>query len=277
VAFGFGSLGKLPEGGDWLLLGAFAAYSGSGGIGNAYTTNWMRDKGYGMGATVGYIPAAGAHIDGAPPLAPHGNVFIVNERSLDSWRQWWRYVNVDQWAIFGVGSIAGMALAALFTVQYVPSGTVASEWAVANMQATGIAAVHGQFFWYLTLVCGLWILFSTQLGIVDGLPRSTTDIIWAASPRLRQRGDVRRVYYGVLLAFAVWGCIGLNLARPITLIIIGANAAAFIFVVESLRTLVVNRTFLPAELRAPLWRDICLVCCALFYGGFLSIALWRLL
>jgi hypothetical protein len=169
-----------------------------------------------------------------------------------------------------------MALAALFTIQYVPAGTVAGEWAVANMQATGIAAVHGPVFWYLTVLCGFWILFSTQLGIVDGLPRATTDILWSASPRLRQMGDVRRVYYGVLLVFAVWGCIGLNLARPITLIIIGANAAAFIFVVESIHTLVVNRRFLPGELHAPLWREACLVLCALFYGGFLTVAIARL-
>jgi hypothetical protein len=273
VLAGFGSVGQLPEGGDWVLLGAFAAYSGSGGIGNAYTTNWMRDKGYGMGATVGYIPSV---MGSAQPLPPHGNVFEINPESLDRWRQWWRYVHLDQWLIFGGGSILGMMLTALFTVQYVPAGTVAGEWAVANLQATGIAAVHGQVFWYLTIICGLWILFSTQLGIVDGLPRGTTDMLWSASPRLRRSGDVRRVYYGVLLAFAVWGCIGLNLARPITLIIIGANAAAFIFVVESLHTLVVNRRFLPRELRAPLWRDIVLVCCALFYGGFLSVALWRL-
>jgi hypothetical protein len=276
VAFGFGSLGRLPEGGDWVLLGAFAAYSGSGGIGNAYTTNWMRDKGYGMGATVGFIPSAGAHLANVVPLAAHGNVFVVDERSLDAWRQWWRYLHIDQWGIFGVGSIAGMALAALFTLQYVPAGTVASEWGVANMQATGIAAVHGRVFWYLTVICGLWILFSTQLGIVDGLPRSTTDMLWAASPRLRRGGDVRRVYYAVLAVFAVWGCIGLNLARPLTLIIIGANAAAFIFVVESIHTLVINRAFLPRELRAPMWREACLVCCALFYGTFLSIAIYRL-
>jgi hypothetical protein len=166
-----------------------------------------------------------------------------------------------------------MALTALFTLQFVPAGTVAGEWAVANMQAEGIAAVHGPVFWYLTIVCGLWILFSTQLGIVDGLPRGTTDILWAASPRLRKTGDVRRVYYGVLIVFAVWGCIALNLARPITLIIIGANAAAFIFVVESLHTLVVNRMFLPRELRAPLWREACLVLCALFYGSFVVLAI----
>jgi hypothetical protein len=276
VLGGFVSLGRLPEGGDWVLLGAFAAYSGLGGIGNAYVTNWMRDKGYGMSATVGYIPSALAPTQA---LAPQGNVFPINARSLDVWRQWWKYVHLDQWAIFGFGSLAGMALTALFTVQYVPHGTVAGEWAVANLQASGIAAVHGRIFWHLTVVCGLWILFSTQLGIVDGLPRGTTDMLWAASPRLRRMGDVRRVYYFVLMVFAVWGCIGLNLARPITLIIIGANAAAFIFVIESVHTLVVNRLFLPPELRAPLWRNACLVLCAVFYGSFIVVAvasaIWR--
>jgi hypothetical protein len=273
VLGGFGSVGRLPEGADWLLLGAFAAYSGSGGVGNAYTTNYMRDKGYGMSATVGYIPAA---LGSAAPLPGQGNTFVVNARSLEAWRQWWRYLHLDQWGIFGFGSIAGMALTALFTLQYVPAGTVAGEWAVANLQATGIAAVHGPVFWYLTIVCGFWILFSTQLGIVDGLPRGTTDILWAASPRLRKTGDIRKVYYGVLLVFAVWGCVALNLARPITLIIIGANAAAFIFIVESLHTLVVNRMFLPRALRAPLWREGCLILCAVFYGSFVVFAAARL-
>jgi len=46
--------------------------------------------------------------------------------------------------------------------------------------------------------------------------------------------------------------------------------------VESIHTLVVNRKFLPRELSAPLWREACLVACALFYGGFLSFAIWRL-
>jgi hypothetical protein len=270
VTTGFGSLGALPSGGDWLLLGAFAAYSGLGGVGNAYTTHWMRDKGYGMGATVGFIPSA---LGAAVPLQGHGNVFEVNQRSLAAWRLWWKYVHLDQWCVFGFGSMAGMALAALFTLQYVPAGTVAGDWAVANLQASGIAAVHGRIFWYLTLFCGLGVLFSTQLGIVDGLPRAITDTLWSASPAFRRRFDVRVIYYGVVASFAIWGCIALNLARPLTLIIIGANAAAVIFVVEAVHTLIVNRLFLPSELRPALWREACLVLCALFYGTFASVAI----
>jgi hypothetical protein len=273
VGGGLVSFGSIPAGADWALLGAFAAYSGLGGIGNALTTNYMRDKGYGMAATVGYIPAAMAE---ARPLPPQGNVFVPTADALKRWRAWWQYLYLDQWLIFGGGSLLGMALAIAFTLEFVPAGTVAGEWAVANLQAEGIAARHGQVFWYLTILCGFGILFSSQLGIVDGLPRGTTDILWAASPTLRRSGDVRRVYYGVLGAFAVWGCIALNLARPITLIIIGANAAAVIFVIESIHTLIVNRRFLPRELRGALWREACLVGCALFYGTFACVTAWKL-
>lgn len=268
TAGGFLSFGSMPQGGDWALIAAFAAYAGSGGIGNAYITNWMRDKGFGMGATVGFIPAAGAT---GVKLAPHGNTFDVTPASLVSWRGWWKHVYVDQWLVFGLGSLAGMALTALITLEYVAPGTRMGGWAIANLQAEAIAAVHGPVFWTLTVLCGFWVLFSTQLGVVDGLPRAITDVVWSASRRAREvsGGDVRKVYYGVVVAFALWGCIALNLAQPLTLIVIGANVAAFIFVVESVHTLVVNRTLLPRELRAPLWREAALVTTALFYGALL--------
>src|SRR3712207_6764810 len=56
VASGFVSFGAIPEGVDWFLLASFAAYAGSGGVGNATLTNWIRDKGFGMGGVVGFIP-----------------------------------------------------------------------------------------------------------------------------------------------------------------------------------------------------------------------------
>src|SRR5688572_17364634 len=47
----------VPPGADFFLLGAFAAYAGAGGVINITLSNWARDKGYGMSALVGYIPA----------------------------------------------------------------------------------------------------------------------------------------------------------------------------------------------------------------------------
>ena len=165
VLTGFATVGRLPDDVDWALIGAFAAYSGMGGIGNAFLTNWMRDKGYGMGATVGYIPAA---LGDRVTLSPQGNVFDVDDDSLESWRNWWKFLNVDQWGVFGLGSLVGMALMILLTLEYVAAGSSIDDWAVANLQASGIAAVHGPIFWYLTLIAGVWVLFSTQLALVDG-------------------------------------------------------------------------------------------------------------
>jgi uncharacterized protein YhhL (DUF1145 family) len=273
VAAGFSGLGPMPEGADAVLVGAFAAYSGIGGVGNAYITNWMRDKGYAMGATVGYIPGATAGKDVAVQPSPRGNVFAVTPESLARWRGWWRFASIDQWLVFGLGSISGMLLTAVLTLEYVPRGTTVGGWAIANLQAAAIAARLGPAFWSVTLLCGFWILFSTQLGIIDGLPRATTDMLWSASAAARRRKDIRRVYYAVVAAFAIWGCIALNLAQPLTLIIIGANIAGANMVFLSLHTLRVNRRFLPAELRPPLWREATLVACTLFYGIFALLAL----
>ena len=168
-----------------------------------------------------------------------------------------------------------MALTCLLTLQFVPPGSIAGEWAVANSQAAGMASALGPTFWYLTLICGLWILFSTQLGVVDGVPRAITDVLWSGSAAVRRwrGGDVRRVYYGVLALFTAWGCVALNLARPLTLIIIGANIAGVIFVFVSIHTLVVNRRLLPRELRPSRWREAALVGCALFYGASTTVVL----
>jgi hypothetical protein len=234
----------------------------------------MRDKGHGMGATVGYIPGA---LGRGAALSPHGNVFAVDERSLRAWRGWWRFLNVDQWAIFALGSITGMALTAVLTIEYVAPGASLGGWAVANLQASAVQRTHGPFFGLLAMLCGVWILFSTQLGVVDGLPRSITDMLWSGSESVRRwrGGDVRAVYATVLAAFAVWGCVALNLAQPLTLIVLGANIAAFNLVCLSLHTLVLNRQVLPAELRPSRAREAGLLLCALFYGAFATAALLR--
>ena len=40
-----GTFTMLPEGADFFLIGAFAAYSGAGGVANLTLSNWAREKG----------------------------------------------------------------------------------------------------------------------------------------------------------------------------------------------------------------------------------------
>ena len=62
-----------------------------------------------------------------------------------------------------------------------------------------------------------WILFKTQLDIIESMVRSITDILWTGSHRARtwSRGDVRVVYYGALALVCLWGIFALRLAQPI--------------------------------------------------------------
>jgi hypothetical protein len=262
---GFLGLGgtPIPRGGDWVLLASFAAYAGMGGIVNGTITNWMRDKGWGMAATSGYIAAV---VGGrAVHLSRVGNVFPLTAENRQRFREWFRYVRFEQAWVFGFGCFLGMGLPALMTVQFVPPGTnMTDNWATAAFQADGIARAMGgaaSLLWFLTLLNGFWILFSTQLGLTDTFARTITDILWSGSTRVRRwaHDDVRKVYYGLVLLFALFGIWAIRQATPGALIIAGAFMAAMNFVVIGAHVLVVHRRLLPPELRMPRWREGALI------------------
>ncbi len=240
-----------------------------GGITNGTISNWVRDKGWGMAATAGYIPAM---IGGrAVPLSRVGNRFPLNAESLSRFHEWMRYVRFEQAWIFGLGCFLGMGLPALMTVQFVPPGAdVTGGWASAVYQAQGIAQVFGQTAWFLTLLNGFWILFSTQLGLTDAFARTVTDIVWSSSPRVREfvKEDVRKVYYALLVLYALFGMWAIRQATPGALIVIGAFIAAMNFVLLAAHVLVVQRRFLSRELRMSQWRERLLCLFILLFSVF---------
>ncbi|HEU5135944.1 MAG TPA: Nramp family divalent metal transporter [Steroidobacteraceae bacterium] len=258
----------LPDNLDILLLGALVAYSGGGGVLNITLSNWARDKGYGMGSRVGHI--AGVVGGEKVRFAISGFMFNPDAPNLARWHGWWRIVRVDQWGIFFVGALLGMMLPALLYVTFVAPGTDIKGLAISAVLAQSIGAAGGAWLGMLMALLGVWILFKTQLDVVEGMTRSITDILWAGSERVRdwRGGDIRAVYYTVLAVVVIWGIIALKLAVPVMLLQISANIAGAIFVIASLHLLYLNTRVLPAALRPPLWRRVALVGMALFYGFF---------
>lgn len=260
----------VPEGADWFLLGAFAAFSGAGGMINITLSNWARDKGYGMGQVAGYIPAAigGAKVN----LAHVGYRFETTPEAMRRWHGWWRLIRADQYGVFFLGAILGMFLPAILYVTFVPGGEDIRGLAVASTLANAIAEAKGALFGGMVALMAVWILFKTQLDILEGTVRGITDIIWTGSRRVRawRGGDVRVVYYTVLGVTVVWGVLALRLAQPIVLLQIAANVGGLVFVLASLHLLRINTTLLPPALRPPLWRRVALVVMALFYGVFVG-------
>ncbi len=263
---GFFSFTGLPHPIDWGLIGALAATAGSGGIGNLTVTNWVRDKGFGMGAVVGAIPSAiGGH---EIRLSHVGSIFHVTDVSLARWREWLRYVHADQVWVWALFCFLGMYLNVNLATALIPHGTDLQGLAAGAYQAEYLSRIWPGF-WFLTLFNGFWILFKTQLGNTDILVRTITDAVWMSSPRARESAlSIRTIYYGILIAFSVWGAIVIRSASPFQLFKVVANMAGVVLAVAGVQIFIVNRRFLPRALRAPGWREAALLACSAFYAFF---------
>lgn len=266
----------IPPNVDLFLLGAFAAFSGAGGMANLTLSNWARDKGYGMSGNAGFIAAATGE---KSSLAHSGFRFAPTAEGMTRWRGWLRIVRVDQVGIFMIGAILGMALPAMLYLTFIPAGTTIGGLGATASLAQAMAGAAGPALGTVVAVMAVWILFKTQLDQMEGLTRAITDILWTGSSRLRawRGGDVRVVYYGVMVAGVSWGAVALKLAQPFVLLQITANMAGVVFVIGALHLLYINCTFLPVEVRPPLWRRIALLTFAAFYGVFVTLWLSSLL
>ncbi len=255
----------LPERVDILLLALFAATAGAGGIGNLVISNWFRDKGFAMASHVGGI--GGALAKHHQELARVGVIFPPTPANLQRWRTWWRYAELDQVALWGVGCFLGMFLNVNLMAGIVEPGTPLDGYAAGAYQAEYLARHLGPAFWYLALANGFWILYSTHLGNTDGLVRTVSDILWAGFPRL-QRWSASRLYALLLGALGLWALYSVRLGSVLELFKILGIVASPIMALGAVQILRVNTRLLPPELRPPLWRRIGLVLCALVYGGF---------
>jgi Mn2+/Fe2+ NRAMP family transporter len=262
---GFLTPQRLPAGVDLILLALFVATAGSGGIGNLVISNWFRDKGFAMAAHVGGI--GGVLAKEHQELAATGCIFPTTPSNLQRWRTWWRYAELDQAFLWGIGCFLGMFLNVNLMASITKPGTRLDPDAAGAYQAEYLAEHLGRVFWFLALLNGFWIVYSTHLGNTDTIVRTICDILWAAFPNV-QRWSASRLYAGLLGLLTVWGLVSIRLGSVLALFKILGIVASPIMALGALQILRVNTRLLPPELRPALWRRAGLLLCALVYGGF---------
>ena len=285
------AFGYLFEHGEWpiialsniAVLGAFAGYAGGGGLSNSTYSNFVRDKGWGMGAHVGAIPSA---VGGRSITLSHlGKTFPLTTANLARWRGWWRTVLADQVCIWAPGCFMGMALPALLSIGFAQHSTLSKQttkldWAQAVITADGMHHAPGfapwlaQALWVMTLIVGVMVLLPSQMSIVDDFSRRWTDILWSGNRRVRDRmqpQQVKVIYYAILTAYVVWTfiCAWLFSAygHPKLMVLIIANVNNLALGVTAFVLLRVNRRLLPRELRPDAFHSAGLAACGVFYLG----------
>lgn len=261
---GFFTFSALPENYDVMMLALLAATAGSGGLGNLAVANWVRDKGFGMGAHSGGFGGilASDHME----LQATGFMFSPTAENLRRWKIWWKYTLVDQSGLWAIGCLLGMFLNVNIALHIIPPGMELSGDQAGAFQAEFMAKSLWSGFWFLCLLNGFWVLLSTQIGNTDVLTRTTADIAWASWPRLRQHKS-STLYAAILFAVITWGIVALSIGEnAISLFKVLGAMASPILAIAAFQILRVNRRFLPKALHPPLWRTIGLLACGIFYG-----------
>lgn len=264
-----------------VVLGAFAGYAGGGGLSNSTYSNYVRDKGWGMGRRVGAIPSA---IGGRSVSLSHvGKIFPLTPENLRRWRGWWRYVLTDQIVVWAPGCFMGMALPALLSMQFARYTTVTpDQYTMAQaiitadgMRHAGWSPVLAKGLWIIALFTGLMVMLPSQLSIVDDFSRRWTDAIWSASQKVRSRmksHQVKYIYYTILGAYLLWSVVCAyffsNTPKLMTDFIANFNNLAI--GITSFQIFWINHRLLPRELRPRWYHSLGILGCGLFYMGLAS-------
>jgi len=231
-----------------ILVGALAA-AGAGGANNLVQSNWIRDKGFGMGR---YAPRIVSPITGHEEAAPEGErlSFPEDEANLSRWKVWWKRANLEQFVSFAlVGGIAIIvfSLVAYSTVYRNPDLPDSSGFDFIALEGNVLDDAVGPWFGTLFLAVGAVSLFAAALGIVDYVARLVADVIHVGYTRRRPGWTESKLYFGVVWTMVAVGSAILlaGFDQPLVLVTISTVLGGAIMVVYSCLLLITNRRYLP--------------------------------
>ncbi|WP_437223226.1 Nramp family divalent metal transporter [Planctomicrobium sp. SH661] len=271
------------------VLGAFAGYAGGGGLANSTYSNFVRDKGWGMGKQVGAIASA---VGGKSVTLSHtGSIFPLTSDNLRKWSGWWRYILTDQVFIWAPGCFMGMALPALMSIHFAPFSTLQESgisWAQAIVTADGmrlapgLSAVTTKILWLAALWAGLAVMLPSQMSIVDDFSRRWTDAIWTGSRHVRENfktDQVKWIYYSILAGYVLWSLVCAYLfsvyGTPKLMVVVIANLNNLALGITALQLLWINLTFLPKEIRPRWYQILGVLACSVFYLGLSALVFFE--
>ncbi|MBW2267837.1 MAG: Nramp family divalent metal transporter [Deltaproteobacteria bacterium] len=267
--------GSVPEGVHLpMLLGALA-FAGAGGSVNLAQSNYIKDKGYGMGCHIGRITSPFTGRD--EPTGDVGKVFEPTEENLARWRVWWRRTNLEHFASFYVLALLSLALFCLVAASLLPeAGEVAPDFEFLGAEAAALEERFGGWARRVFLATGVAVLFSTELALLDAVARVAADLL-RVGLQLYAKLEVglSRLYFGVLWVMIGFGAMVLlaGFDQPLTLIVLSAALNAFVMFLYSGLLLWLNLTTFHGPLRPHPVRVVALVFSLCFFGYFSALTL----
>jgi hypothetical protein len=271
LAQGFVQVGEIPDSvsqiGAATLLGAIA-FAGAGGAMNLAQSNWMRDKGLGMGAR---LPKVVSPFTGEEIAAPTtGYFFKRDEENMRRWRSWWKVADREQFTTFLV--VGGVTLFVFMALTYVtvPQGVAAESFDFIAVQGEALGAAQGSWLATTFWLIGTVVLFSTNLAVLDMVGRITADVLKTGLLRDSDTWTESKLYFATVWLEIAFGSVILlsGVTQPIILLVIASSLNGLVMFVYSVLLIQLNRFTLPREIGLKGGRLVVLGWAVLFYGGF---------
>ncbi len=256
------------------------AYAGSGGTLLLAQSLWLRDKGFGMARFQGRIAGIRGRNE---EVADTGVVADLSEDPTLRARfsAWMRTAEQELLVTFVLLIVASVVVTALVVVSTLGTGNAELAGELTGMvtqQAAVLEEVAGTWLKVVFLMGGAFVLFSTQLGIVDTVTRITGSIFYEQVGRHTEFWTLKRtfLFFLTVLVTASMGIVVLSwlggesveglqpdflvlIAGPFTI----ASMYAFALVVGYM-----NVRRLPDLQRPPTWKRWGMVWAGVLWGWF---------
>ncbi len=271
---GFVGIGTIPENLSVALIFGAIAFAGSGGAQNLCQSNWIRDKGFGMGQ---YVPRLVSPVTGAleaKDTSATSYIFETTPKNMERWQSWWRFANVEQIfsfvlvTVITIGLTSLLAHSTLFGEPNLPNNV-----SFLRIEAEQLERSVGRWFGVLFLAVGAFSLFGSAMGIIDYTSRLAADIL--KTTYLPGTSESRTYFW------LVWGMVGLGctvllagMSQPLTLLVISASTGGTMMFLYSFMLILLNRKMLPAAIRITPFRTATLVWSTLLFGSLAALTIY---
>ncbi len=262
--------GRLPDEVPTATLMSALVFAGGGGAINLTMSNWIRDKGWGMGA---HIPRLVSPITGEEEAASTstGYAFPQNEENLRRWQVWWKNARREQFLTFFVIGVLSIVIFSVLAYSVLPRGSAeAGDLTFIQREGELLEASVGTWFKLVFWAVGAISLMFANLVILDMVGRVVADILKNRYFADSATWSESKLYFAIVWLEVAFGSIILlsGVTQPLVLLVTAAVLNGFVMAVYSVLLIQLNRKYLPPTVRVSGARLGTLVWAVVLFGGF---------
>lgn len=266
----------ISEIGVTAIFGA-VVFAGAGGCNNLVQSNYIRDKGMGMGQR---IPNIVSPITGEEQAAPSlGYMMKTDEENMRRWRGWWKVANQEQFLTFyvlGLLTLIGLSVLVNSTLGLAANAT--DDISFVQREAEVLGQQIGTWFELFFYAAGFAVLLSTNVGVVDYTSRLTADSLKVSFLRESTFWSESKIYITVVWIMCIGGSAFIWTGiEPLALLVITATGGGFAMFFYSGLLIRLNTRHLPEQIRLRGWRIFFMGLSFLLYASFVVYIIFQML